>query len=96
MISQSLFGGFFYAMTFYERFKEPIDQSLHFLMGFAIALLTITGRVYIWAVPISFVMAYGFAMTREWYQHNRLVWWNLDLSFAGLGAIVGSAILFFV
>lgn len=83
-------------MTFYERFKEPIDQTLHFLMGFSIAILSVTGRVYIWVAPIAFVFAYGFAMTREWYQHGRLVWWNLDLTFAGLGAVTGSAVLFFV
>lgn len=75
---------------------EMRDQSLHFLMCFALAFFSLLGRPHLWAIPIALLISYGFGMVREWYQHNRLIWWSFDLSFCGLGAVVGSVIPFFI
>jgi hypothetical protein len=75
---------------------EILDQSLHFLMCFLIALLCMVGRVHIWTIPIALTIAHGFAMTREWYQHARLIWWSFDLAFCGAGAAAGAGVLFLI
>lgn len=75
---------------------EARDQSLHFLMCFALSFASLIGRPHFWAIPIALLVSYGFAMTREWYQHNRIIWWSLDLSFCGLGAVSGSIAPFFI
>lgn len=63
-------------------FWKITDQILHFLMGFGVAF------------PFSFVNPFlGVIvsrlvwMGREYYQHKRIIWWNLDLLFIDLGII---------
>lgn len=75
---------------------EVRDQSLHFLMCFSLAFVTLIGRPYLWVVPIALLIAYGFAMTREYYQHGHIVWINFDLCFGAGGSVAGAAVPFLI
>lgn len=75
---------------------EARDQSLHFLMCFAMAFIQMLGRVHLWAIPIALATAYGLGMIREYYQHNRTVWINRDLYFCGAGAATGVIVPFII
>jgi len=75
---------------FYKQYKEFIDQPLHFLMVFIPVILCLIHPA------MSAIPAVMFALAREYYQHDRVTLWNLDLSFAYAGAIVGALLLVFL
>ena len=81
---------------FYTNHKELVDQSLHVSYCALLAYLCMVGRVSLWIVPIAILFPYGYAMTREWYQHNRLVWFNKDLAFSAGGTVLGIILSFFI
>jgi hypothetical protein len=81
---------------FYNNHKELIDQSAHVSYCALLSFLVMVGRLELWAAPIAIVIPYAFAMLREWYQHNRLIWLNKDLAFSMGGVALGIIISFIV
>lgn len=62
--------------------KEIIDQTLHFLMG-----LIALPLAYFVSIPFAVIVTRITWMAREYWQHNRIIWWNLDLLFIDIGII---------
>jgi hypothetical protein len=58
--------------------------------------VSIIGRPYLWVVPVALVVSYGIGMVREYYQHSRVVWFNFDLCFWGVGSVSGVVITLLV
>lgn len=83
-------------LEFYKKNKELIDQSAHVSYCAFLSFLCMVGRVEMWAAPIAICIPYAFAMGREWYQHDRLVWLNKDLAFSAGGVALGIIISFLV
>lgn len=71
----------------YRNHKEFVDQPLHFLMCFLPVIACIIHPAMA-AIP-----AIMFALSREYYQHDRVVFFNRDLYFAYAGALTGAALL---
>lgn len=81
---------------FYTNHKELVDQSAHVGYCAILAIICMVGRLHIWAIPIGFLIPYCYAITREWYQHSRLVLFNKDVGFSCTGALVGIIISFLI
>ena len=75
---------------FYKQYKEYIDQPLHFLMVFVPVALCLIHPAF------AVVPALMFSLAREYYQHDRVVLWNLDLCFSYAGGIAGVLLLIFL
>lgn len=70
--------------------KELIDQSAHFGLGFGLVLLVLF-------YPLAIAPVIGaFAMYREYRQHGKLIWWNMDLAFWNIGITVAVLTYYFL
>lgn len=76
--------------VWYRNHKDLVDQPLHFLMTFVPVVLCLIHPV------MSVIPALMFALSREYYQHDRVIVWNFDLAFAYAGALAGVVVLIFV
>ena len=62
--------------------KELVDQSAHAGLGFGLVILVLY-------FPLAIAPVIGaFAMYREYRQHGKLIWWNMDLAFWQIGITV--------
>lgn len=86
-------------ISFYDKYKEWIDQPLHVGMGaapafFATWLLVTLGVPWYVSIATSIVIVRSIWMLREWWQHRDhkhepRYWWSKDLFFIDLGVIGG-------
>lgn len=67
--------------------KDFIDQPLHTLAGFLLALTT---SVFTGSGLVGFLVAQTACIIRESRQHDKVTFYNLDSLFWLLGSILGT------